>query len=51
MMTLASTYLIISDTLELFKWNVLPDGWHAEGAVPVVFFPYHVTAVGLYGFS
>ena len=45
------TYLIISNTLELFKWNVLADGWHTEGAVSVVFFPYYVTAVGLDGFS
>ena len=27
-----STYLVISNTLEFFVWDVFADGWHAEGA-------------------
>lgn len=46
-----NTYLIVSNTLELFIWDVLADGWHAERAMPVLIFPHNIPAVGFHRFS
>jgi len=42
------TYLVVGDTLKLFVWNVLANGWHAERAMPILLCPHNVSAVGLH---
>jgi len=42
------TYLVISYTLEGFKWNIFSDSWASETSVYIFFCSYNISAVRFY---
>jgi len=45
---LVTIVLVISNTFEVFKWNIFSDGWASETSVYVFFFSYNVSAIWFY---